>query len=1042
MDHTIFNERPECQDRIIELLKRMGWQYISRSEAEEKRGKLTNVLFEDELVRFLKRQTYTANNQEFNFSGESIATAVKRLNVPLVGGLLPTSNEIYNYLTLGTDVVEKVLISGADYRNQSVDLHYIDFKHFDENIFQVTEEFSVEKLNGEHCRPDIVLMVNGIPLVVIECKKSAVDVSTGVKQNCQNMLPDHIPELFKFSQIVLALNPNKAKYGTCGTDEKWFAEWKEDLQSNPEFNEWQNKYNAKPNSVQDSVTLSLFERKRFLNLIENYIIYDNGIKKIARYQQFFAIENTIKRLEKKDGGVIWHTQGSGKSLTMIMLVKRIMTEYALLSPRFVIITDRIDLDKQLTENFAHTGLEPKRATTGSGLVELLKGQSTVITTIINKFETAVKNRYINPSSDNIFVLIDEAHRSNYGMRFNEMKEVLPNAKMVAFTGTPLIAKQDKQTVKQFGSLIHTYTMRNGITDNVIVPLVYGSRVVRQNVENETMLDDLFNDITKDATEEYKEELKSMFSTHKRLAELHGRIFLIACDIKKDFEKTCKPMGLKAMVACSSRAAAVEMYNCLKTFEPTIRPIVSISFNDREGEDDDDTDSALKKIAEYHKEVVKKKFGSNDEKYYEHILNEFTSGNEDTYNILIVKDKHLTGFDAPIVGTLYLDKSIQEHNVLQAIARVNRIYKTKDVGIIVDYYGVLKKLNEAMNMYDEAEENVNLDKENFATAIYSIQEMSLQLERNYQELISMFAACKTAEEFAEVLRDSPTRGDFNNKLKDFEKSLLLAMSNRELFVTVGFGKIEKYKKEWLFYKKLQASVKQRFEVDEIDDSGNIIIREDAMLNLLNNYVRANEVKEILKPFSITDEAQMRQALKEIGISKRAQADLIKTKVESKLKQIRYNDPLLHEEFSKKIKKTIYDYENSRNEDVYLADIRRIADDFKNGFEKQSYPTSIKDDSEAKSVYGSILKEIQNNKVATTLPQEEIVASVSMDIKKMLTSKTKKDWKHNEVVHKEIRCSLDDYLFDMFASIGVEITEDNVVMLDLIIDEIMKIAIMGF
>jgi type I restriction enzyme R subunit len=627
-----------------------------------------------------------------------------------------------------------------------------------------------------------------------------------------------------------------------------------------------------------------------------------------------------------------------------------------------------------------------------------------------------------------------------------MKEVLPNAKMIAFTGTPLIVKEDRQTVKRFGGLIHSYTMRDGIADNIIVPLVYGSRVVRQRVNNEPSLDELFNDITKGATDDYKNELKKTYSTHKRLAKLHSRIFLIACDIKKDFEKTCSPKGLKAMVACSSRAGAVEMYDCLKELGGSVRPIVSISFNDREDADgeDDNSSIALQKIADYHRKNVEPKFGNNDEKYYEHILNEFTSPNEDTYNILIVKDKHLTGFDAPIVGTLYLDRSIKEHNILQAIARVNRIYKTKDVGVIVDYYGVLKKLNEALMMYDEADEKLNLNKENFTTALYSIEEAATRLENNHNELVSLFFDCNKnkPEEFQEKLSEATAREDYNNKLKEFEKSLLLAMSNREIFVMVGMAKIEEYKGQWLFYKKLQAGAKQRFEIDEIDDDGKVIIHEDVMLKLLNNYVQANEVKEILQPFSITDEAKMQKALKEIGVSKKAQADLIKTKVESKLKQVRYDDPLLYEEFSAKIKKTIEEYEQARNDDAYLADIERIADDFKNGLEKQSYPNSIKDDSEAKSIYGSIVKEATSKGLKPVLEQEELIAEVSSQIKGMLISKTKKDWKHNEIVHKEIRRSLDDFLFDLFANIGTKITKDNVVMIDIIIDDIMKIAVMRF
>ena len=394
-NHKIFNERPECQERLISFLQKMGYTYVSRSEAEQKRGHLSKVLFTDELIRFLNKQTFKYKNYELNFSGESIQRAVNALDTSLLQGLSMASKEIYHLLTLGISLEENVVIDRDVPVRQSFDLFYIDFEHPANNTWQVTEEFSVMRPNGQYARPDVVILVNGIPLVVIECKKSSVDVKEGVLQNVRNMGPDYIPNLFKYAQLVVAMNPHKVVYGTCGTTADYFVEWRED------DIEWQSNIckNCSPDGEvleQYRIAASLFDKQRFLTIIHDYILYDSNIKKIARHQQFFAVENAMKRINGMDddtskGGVIWHTQGSGKSLTMVMLVKKIQYSKSAELPRFIIVTDRVNLDKQIRDNFANSQMEPVRAATGKGLKALLKDKGNiVITTLINKFETVSK----------------------------------------------------------------------------------------------------------------------------------------------------------------------------------------------------------------------------------------------------------------------------------------------------------------------------------------------------------------------------------------------------------------------------------------------------------------------------------------------------------------------------------------------------------------------------------------------------------------------------------------------------------------------------
>ena len=1043
MKHTIFNERPECQDRLIKVLVNLGYKYVSRAEAEEKRKTLRNVIFEDELTRFLNTQKYKYKGLERKFSGESIVNAIRTIDASLLQGLAMATKEIYNLLTLGISVEETIVIDKDVPIKQSFDLHFIDFEHPENNIWQVTEEFSVERNNGQYARPDIVIMLNGIPVVIIECKKSSVDVKEGINQNVRNMLPEYIPNLFKFAQLVFAVNPNKVKYGTCGTGTDYFIEWREDKSCLS----WQKEICERvvPDKQileQDKIAVSMLSQNRLLDIIANYILFDSNIKKVARHQQYFAVNRAMDRLNGKDnsdadGGVIWHTQGSGKSLTMVMLVKKILKEKASENPRFVIVTDRIDLDKQIKDNFAKTAMNPVRAGTGKGLNALLADKSNIIiTTLINKFKTVIKNRYIDHSSDNVYVFIDEAHRSNYSAMYNYMKEVLPHSKMIAFTGTPLIAKQDRNTIRQFGELIHSYTMKRAIEDGITVPLVYEGRKVVQNDPNET-IDNYFESLTTGLLDEQKKELKQKFSRFKRLAEAKSRINLLAFDICDHFRTYCLPKGLKAMVVCSSRAIAVEMFEIIKQNSLSdIKPAVCISFGENDEDEENISDSDLKKISDYHRIYVEKLFGNNDEGYNESITERFKNPDGDI-NILIVCSKLLTGFDAPIAGVLYIDKEIKQHSLLQAIARVNRVYKGKDFGLIVDYRGVFTNLNKAIDMYDDAESGFNqFEREDIEDSVFGPFDEKNNLEKAFQTLRNFFNLPDnaTSNEWQEYLKDEAKRKEFYEKLKDFEKRLFLALSNRSIFVEVGIDKIEFYKSQWLFFKKLREAVSMRY--DEVSDFSQY---EEGMKNLINTFVNATGVVDVVKPVSIGDEKGMQEAIEKMD-SKEAKADFIKTRIESKLKQVRYEDPLLFEEFSEKIKKTLAEYELSRNIDIYLNEMEEMAKDIRNGITTKDYPSVIKSDVDAKVFYGSIVHRISSIINNITLATEEIVAEFSIRVKDAIIDNTKRDWKYNESVHKQIHRVLDDIIFDLFDTLEIDTNnEKNIDVLDLIEDDIMKAAV---
>jgi len=1035
LDHTIFSERPECQDKVISLLhKSMGYDYISRSDAEKKRKSLAKVVFEHELTEFLSKQTYEFNGRKYPFSAESITKAVNAIDVPLQSGLMATSQTIYNMLINGISLEQDIPVDGDAPFRQSFDLHYIDFDAPENNIWQITEEFVVERSNGEYVRPDIVVMLNGLPVVVIECKSSIVDVMSGVKQQCRNMRPEYIQQLFKFTQIVMAANPNKVLYGTAGTEKDYFVEWKVE-------DDW-----PADMTILDRTITYMLDKERLLELIKDFIFYDANIKKIGRYQQFFAVNKTIERINGKErsdspNGVIWHTQGSGKSLMMVMLVKKIKSVKHCGNPRFLIVTDRVNLDKQIRDNFAHTNMEPHRAATSPGLQTLLEDKNKcVITTLVNKFGAIAKKGFVCKDSMNFYVLVDEAHRSQYSVMYNYMMEVLPSATFIAFTGTPLIAKKDKNTYKKFGNPIHNYTMKRAIEDRVIVPLVYEGRKIRLN-EPKKMIDTYFESLTDRLLPQQQKELKEEFSRYKKLAGTTGRLHLLAFDIHEHFIRYCKPLKQKAMIVCSSRASAVDMYNILTSSFNDIHPKVVITFDNKgEGDDDDFAAEAINKINDYYKKVAAPKFGDNHAGYEDSVCNMFKDP-EDELDILIVKDKLLTGFDAPIAGVMYLDKSVKEHSLLQAIARVNRIYPGKDVGLIVDYHGVFSKLNAAIEMYDDAESGFDLfDRGDLEQAIFGPIDEKNKLKDRHEKLLATFDMLpdkdrESSNSWQLYLKDDIRRKDFYQALKEFATVLNLALANRSIFVEVGLKQIEEYRGSYLFFRRLKDSVMLRYN----DNSEDLSTYENGISSLLNTFVTGDKVTVFLKPISITDEQAMNDALE----TNDARADAIRTRLESKLRQVRYDDPLLFEEFSEKIRKTLAEYELQRDEDKYLADIKRISDDCKQGLYQQDYPAFIMNDSDTKAFYGAIYTNLKKIKDLNNKALKKSIGEVAKNIKQMMENNAKRDWKHNLTVHKQIRSELDNHLFDLFESMEFDVNnEETVEIIDRIIDDIMNAAIVRF
>jgi len=1028
--HTIFNERPESQDRAIKIFEKLGYQYIPRSQAEILRGRLSNVLFPEVLREFLHRQSFVYRGKQTPFSDRSIGKAINDIDVPLVSGLMSASKNIYDMLLSGSSYEEELFDGGR----QSFDLKFIDWEHPENNIWQVTDEFSVERPNGKYARPDIVLLINGIPLVVMECKKSSVDVEEGVNQNIRNWQPNYIPHLFKYAQIVMAMNPNSVKYGTCGTLSEYFSIWRE------KDYKWQQEKcnNVSPDGQvieQDRAIISLLSRERLLELIRYFVLYDNNLKKIARYQQFFGIQAAMKRIKGEDnkntkGGVIWHTQGSGKSLTMVMLVKKIIADPDIRNPRFVLVNDRINLDKQLRDNFAKTQLCPARAKTGKGLIDLLndKGE-TIITTLVHKFDAAAKSR-IKIKDDNIFLLVDESHRTQSGQLHNLMIDVLPNAIKIGFTGTPLLKKDKFNTYARFGPLIDSYLIDRAVEDGVIVPLVYEGRIIPQDVASKK-IDDYLKYIIAPLSHEQQEDMKRKWSRFLPLAQTRQRIDMVAFDIHEHFISYAKPKGFKAMIAASSRPAAIDLHKSIKKLGGVKTAVVISPENVKEG--DQLTNENKEKIKTFFKEEVEPLFGYNYEEYEEWAKNSFIGGQD--VDMLIVKDMLLTGFDAPVAAVLYVDKSMKEHSLLQAIARVNRVYPGKDFGLIVDYWGIFSKLNTAMDMYDDEKSGMDgYDQADIENAILGAGDQKLRLEKAHQELWAIFEGKdfdrSSSEGWQNALAGDDFRKMFYEKLSIFSRLLDLAMGSYALYKAIGYDQVQKYKQDLLHFQKLRGAVLLRYN-EKVDFSK----YEDGIRSLLNNFVLSEPSQIIVEPVSIHDTEGMKEQLEMLG-SKAAKGDAIRTRMAGELETCRYDDPLLYRKFYEQVKETLAEYKASRNDDSYLFKMEKMADDFKRGYTGHHYPACIDNDSDAKAFYGSIQSIIAEVIEDVSPEMDEAMGQLAIEVKKAISSRAKVDWRYNVAVHKDMEQALDDLIWDF--------TEENEIKLpiekiDLMLEGLRKTAV---
>ena len=999
----------KIQQNSINLLQSLGYKFINREENLKLRGsKTSEVLFREILTQKLGEiNGYEYKGKRYKFSQSNVLKAVDELAVvSLNEGLMVANERITNLLLLGTSLEENL----EDGTRRSFSFKFIDFENLQNNDFYVTEEFEVSRVSQsdaqKHRRPDLVLFINGIPIVVIELKKSSVSFENGIKQLEKEQGKDEIAHLFKYIQLTIAANGSGARYGTTGTPFKFYSVWKEQDEVKAKES-LKSVINGREVSALDMTLFALLSKDRLLRLVGHYIVFDKRMKKVCRYQQFFAIEETLKRVSaKKDGaragGLIWHTQGSGKSLTMVMLTKLLKQIY--INSKIIVVTDRIDLDGQIHETFENTDVKAGRASSGSDLIEKLQSGVSVITTLVHKFEK-VKNQKVVIRDGDIFVLVDESHRTQGGDLHKAMKKALPLACYIGFTGTPLL-KREKNSFAKFGGEIHRYTIDDAVKDGAVLPLLYEGRYVGQEVLDPDGLTRKFDLISRELGDEAKRDLQQKWARFERVASSEQRLELIAVDINEHIKKTLKESGFKAMLATQRKYDAIKYHEIFEEFGE-IKSAYVISSNEHE------------ELEGGHKEYVAKAwqdtirgYGSEEE-YLKHVKDEFIYGDE--IDLLIVVDKLLTGFDAPRASTLYIDKQLKEHNLLQAIARVNRLYDGKDYGYIIDYRGLLGELDQALTSYASLS---GFDPEDITGAVIDVRSEIIKAKTYYTHLDDLFSSVKfkdDLESYVAVLEDVQKRDDFKEWLSQFARAFKLALSSEKIYDILSEEEIKAYKQRVKFYNELRKAVQLRYH--EACDFGKY---EAQMQKLLDTYVNAQGINELTKLVNIF-EAEFDDEVQRVE-GKNAKADTIISAVSAVVKEKMDSNPAFYKSIAQQIQDIIDEYKAKRLSEEEKLTKAKLLKDLITGALKPNedrYPKEFNGKKILFAIYDNLLDILGD---VGLMDVETVAKNLSLKFYEIYEKASKKpEWHKNKDVENEITSQMEDALWDVEDEYGVSIDE---------------------
>ena len=963
MTTPIVTEENITRTPALRMLMNMGFELLTKAQADKEREQTHGYLLQDTLLRQL--QVINASHQV------SITACIKGACQNLVDAVHKNNQEkVYDYITLGTSVVHEDTRKG-------ITIRYIDWEKPQNNRFHVVPEYRVKGVRKDSYM-DAVLFANGIPLAVIECKAPHVSVDEAIWQLYRYQSQDYDPAFFSLVQLLIATNKNVVRYATVGTPPKQWSLWDED--DTPTVQRYVNKVLSADNdarlrsvarasarytdsdmragtnvdadvdtrtvTAQDRALYSLCRPERLLELVQHFIIFDNGVRKIARYQQFFVVRAALRRIAKynkygdRRSGIIWHAQGSGKSLTMVMLARQLIMNKQVQNARVLVVSDRKNLDKQLRDTFRHCSddIELATAQTGRKLIDHLKNKKQIILSLIHKFSSARDTEHYVDNSTDIIVLVDESHRTQAGDMHAHMREMLPHACYIGFTGTPIM-KSERNSFALFGKMITpSYPMQRAVKDEAVVPLLYEMR--KMHVEQDAQkMDACFEQHMRDMGVEKSQwkRIKQRYVSARHLYRAAPMVHACAFDIHEHYRTYWHGTGFKAQLVAPSKEVAVQYYRCLNAFSKgSDKPISAevIISAPEEWEGDRDTNLARpaeetgvhaaehtphdaperepENVSEFWKQMMHK-YDNNEERYNADIISGFKKA-DGTPDILIVVDKLLTGFDAPRNTVMYLCRTLRNHGLLQAIARVNRLHEGKSHGYIVDYACVLKDLKDALHTYEALS---GFDEDDLAGTLSAWVAMIDTLAEKHAALWEMFAKAKQCNDLKEqyeqyelLLANIEIRKQFYTRFAQYKKSLTIAQMSREFHARVPQEQRAKYRTDKTSFEKLHKSVKIRYA-----DPDSVGVDDSAVSIALDSSIHVSSAPP---PYGERTLLAIDNNLRPADISDASYADSILHKLKHEVTIKMAQDPIYYKTLSEQVQRAIDEFHSGQIEaQQYLA-----------------------------------------------------------------------------------------------------------------------------
>jgi type I restriction enzyme, R subunit len=975
---TVGKPERATQNRVIALFrKELGYRYLSDWSDRDGNSNIEEGL----LSAWLTKSGYTP---------EQIASASYKLRAEADNHsrtLYGNNQAVYSLLRYGVPVkIEAGKVTET--------VHLINWSEPNKNDFAIAEEVT---LKGNHeRRPDFVFYVNGIAVGVLELKNSRVTIGDGIRQCLSNQQPMFNAWFFSTVQLIFAGNDSEGlQYGAIGTPEKYFLKWKEDEADNSRFK-------------LDKYLLKICEKRRLIELMHDFVLFDGGVKKLPRVHQYFGIKAAQQHVREKKGGIIWHTQGSGKSIVMVLLAKWILENNA--NARVAIITDRDELDKQIERVFNEVGEPIKRTSSGRDLMKQLgQAKPRLLCSLVHKFgrrdvddfDAFIKELEAQPSLTvgEVFVFVDECHRTQSGKLHRVMKAMMPNAIFIGFTGTPLLKKDAQTSLEVFGGYIHTYKFSEGVEDGVILDLIYEARDIDQRLGSEEKIDAWFEAKTKALNDWQKNELKKQWGTMQNVLSSKSRMDRVVSDIVFDFSvktrlssargnailvassiyEACKYFMLFQKTPLKGKCAVVTSYNPLAK---------DVTLEETGANTETDKQFIYSTYTELLENVEAKPGMTKTETYEERAKALFTK-EPANMKLLVVVDKLLTGFDAPPCTYLYIDKSMQDHGLFQAICRTNRLDgEDKDFGYIVDYKDLFKKVENAIAVYTSEldhsagganpevllQDRLKKGKERLDSAIETLALLCEPAEPPKGELEHIHFFCGNTEIPEDLADREPQRA----ALYKATVALVRAFANiADELEAAGYSAtdIGRIKKDIDHYLKLRDIIRHAS-----GESLDLKAYEADMRHLIDTYIEADEPRKI-SPF---DNMSLLELIVKSGIAnainsqladvkenKNAVAETIENNVRSKIIKEQLSDPAYYEKMSALLDEIIAARKAKALEyEAYLKKIAELAVKVQAG-QSEDTPKTL-NSAGRRALYNNLN---QNEAVALTI--DEVIKKVRPD-----------------------------------------------------------------